>query len=80
MTNFERITKEIIIERRKAFDNAVLGVIEEIATDYEIETKVILNEKAIVEALTEYAEKHTGNFCTDKQNNLVHCEDCHEDF
>ena len=87
MTNYENtsdffgisnLIEKIEIERKKDFDNAVLGVIEKIATDYGIKTKVILNEKAIVEALTEYAEKHKGNFCTDKQNNLVHCEGCHQ--
>lgn len=30
-----------------------------------------------VEAFSEYTEKHKGTFCTDKQNNLRTCEDCH---
>ena len=58
----ENFCIEATVERKKNFDkmvdNLVLGEIREIATDYGILKKIILNEKAIVEALTEYAQKH----------------------
>lgn len=43
--------ESIIIERAKTVDNMIAGEILKIATENGIDTKIILNEKAIVEAL-----------------------------
>lgn len=53
MTNFEKI----IIERNKKVDSAVLVEIQKIAIENGIETKFILNEKAIVSALKKQIPK-----------------------
>ena len=45
------IVEKIIIARNKNVDNAILGEIRKIAVENNIETEIILNEKAIVNAL-----------------------------
>ena len=47
----ENIIDRIIIERNKSVDSAVIMEIQKIASENGIETKFILNEKNIVNAL-----------------------------
>ncbi len=49
--------EKIIVERNKTVDNAILGEIQQIAVENGIETKIILNEKAIVNALQKQIPK-----------------------
>lgn len=54
------VVEKIVIDRNKWFNDAVLGEIEKIGEDNCIFTKVHLNEKEIVKALTEYIEKQNS--------------------
>lgn len=45
------IIEKIIVERNEKVDNAILGEIQQIALEEGIETKIILNKKAIADAL-----------------------------
>lgn len=45
------VVEKIIIERNEKVDNAILGEIQQIALEEGIETKIILNKKAITDAL-----------------------------
>lgn len=66
MFNFEKtdngymahIVERIVVERNKEVDSAILGEIKKIAIDNEIETKIILNEKNVAEALRNYQERY----------------------
>ena len=51
MFECQTIIEKIIIDRNKTVDNAILGEIQKIATDYGIDTHIVINEKAVVEAL-----------------------------
>ena len=46
--------EKIIVERAIKIDSAILGEIKQIAVENGIETKIILNEKNIAEALRNY--------------------------
>ena len=48
------LVNEIIVERRKYVHNAILGGIQQIATENGFKTEVILNETAIVKAIRNY--------------------------
>ena len=52
--NISEIVNEIIVERRKAVDDAILVEIQQIATENGFKTEVILNETAIVKAIRNY--------------------------
>jgi rubrerythrin len=43
--------EKIIIERNKKVDSAILGEIQQIAVENGIETKIVLNEKNVADAL-----------------------------
>ena len=45
------IIEKIVVERNKKVDGAILGEIQKIAIENGIETKIILNEKAVADAL-----------------------------
>lgn len=77
--------EKIIIERNKKVDTAILGEIQQIAIENGIETKIILNEKNVANALaraTPKPPKEDGwlycpicgkDICVDKPN---YCSDC----
>ena len=50
------IRERIVAERIKEVDSLILGEIRKIAIDNEIETRIILNEKNIAEALRNYQD------------------------
>lgn len=45
------IVEKIVVERNKKVDSAILGEIQQIAVENGIETKIILNEKNVADAL-----------------------------
>ena len=45
------IIEKIVVERNKKVDSAILGEIKQIAIENGIETKIILNEKNVADAL-----------------------------
>ena len=47
MENIEIIIDRIIIERNKSVDSDIMGEIQKIAVENGIETKIIINERAI---------------------------------
>ena len=52
MNYIENMIERIIIERNKHVDSAVIMEIQKIATENGIDTRFLLNEKKILEALT----------------------------
>ena len=48
------ITERIIVERNKTVDNMIIGEIQKIATENGLETKIVINEKAIVSAFKRF--------------------------
>ena len=54
---YNKIIEEIIIERNKRIDKLIYGEIQKIATEHGIDTKIVLNEKAIVSALEKQIPK-----------------------
>lgn len=51
MDYMANIIEKIIVERNKSVDSAILGEIQKIAVENGIETKIILNEKNVADAL-----------------------------
>ena len=51
------VIEKIIVERNKKVDSAILGEIQQIAVENGIETKIILNEKAVADALRKQIPK-----------------------
>ena len=45
------VIEKIIVERNKKVDSAIFGKIRQIAVENGIETKIVLNEKAVLDAL-----------------------------
>ena len=45
------VIEKIVIERNKKVDSAILGEIQKIAVENGIETKIVLNENNVAEAL-----------------------------
>ena len=57
---FGEFVEKIIAERNKEVDSVILGEIKRIAVDNVIETKIILNEKNVVEALRNYQDGYAS--------------------
>ena len=87
---YNKIIEEIIIERNKRIDKLIYGEIQKIATEHGIDTKIVLNEKAIVSALEKQIPKKptphkveidkirigNGSWC--KGTTLYKCPNCEE--
>ena len=52
----EEMIERILIQRNKAVDDMILGEIRKIATENGIDTIITLNDKAIIQALKNFAE------------------------
>ena len=52
--------EKIVIERNKKVDNAILGEIQQIAVENGVETKIVMNEKAVAEALRNYRDGYAA--------------------
>lgn len=63
MIQIDKLIEKIILERNKTVDNLILGEIQKIATENGFDTKVVLNEKAIVSALEKQIPKKPLNPC-----------------
>lgn len=50
-TFYQPLIEKIVIERNKKVDSEILGEIQRIAVENGIETKIILNEKNVVDAI-----------------------------
>ena len=50
------IIEKIVVARSKTVDRAILGEIQQIAVENGLETKIILNEKNVLDALRNYQE------------------------
>ncbi len=48
------LTERIIVERHKTIDNMILGEIRQIATENGIDTKIVINEKAVISAFKRF--------------------------
>ena len=73
MENIESIIDRIIIERNKSVDSAVIMEIQKIAIENGIETKFILNERNIVNALKKQVRQKPIFW----NNELYICPNCH---
>lgn len=49
--SIQEVVEQIIIERNKTVEGLILGEIQKMSTENGIDTKIVLNEKAIVSAL-----------------------------
>ena len=56
MDYMSSIIEKIIVERNQKVDSAILGEIQQIAVENEIETRIIMNQKNVVDALRNYQE------------------------
>ena len=72
---YNKIIEEIIIERNKRIDKLIYGEIQKIATEYGIDTKIIINEKAIVSALEKQIPKRFELW-----NGQCSCPNCNKLF
>lgn len=52
--------EKIIIERNKTADSAILGEIQKIAVENGVETKIVLNEKNVADALRNYQDGYAA--------------------
>jgi hypothetical protein len=80
--------ERVLIQRNKTVDNMILGEIRKIATENGIDTIITLNEKAIIQALKNFAEvKHGKWLPIVKQDNYldppycdtIKCSECGEE-
>lgn len=69
----EMIINKIAVERAKTIDNAIFGEIQEIAVENGIETKIVLNEKAVLNALEKQIPKKPEQT---HQLNFFWCSEC----
>jgi hypothetical protein len=58
----EMIINKIAVERAEFIDNAIFGEIQEIAVENGIETKIVLNEKAVLNALEKQIPKKPKDY------------------
>ena len=56
ITEMQRVVEKIMIERAQKVDSVILGEIQQIAVENGIETKIILNEQNVAEALRNYQD------------------------
>ena len=76
------VIEKIIVERNKAVDQAILGEIQQIAVENGIETKIVLNEKKVAEALKKQIPQKVNISLkgTTDWNTKCHCPMCHKDL
>ena len=70
---FDEIVEKILIERNKTVDNMISVEIQKIATENGIDTKIILNEKAIVSALEKQIPKKPTHIFDDDSAECPAC-------
>lgn len=69
--------EKITIERNKKVDTLILGEIQKIAVENGIETKIILNEKAVADALRKQIPKHIEEQTEDDREFIDYvCPNC----
>lgn len=73
MENIESMIEKIIVERNKTVDNAIMGEIQKIAVENGIETKIILDERNIINALKKQVRQKPIFW----NNELYICPNCH---
>lgn len=82
----QSITEKIIVERNKKTDSAILGEIKKIAVENGIETKIVLNEKAVADALRKQipTKPHYEGDGYDDDGNLIYdtwiCPNCEDRY
>ena len=59
------VVERILIQRNKAVDDMILGEIRKIATENGNDTIITLNDKAIIQALKNFAEVKHGEWMPD---------------
>lgn len=57
VSSIHEIVEKISVERKKRLDNAILGEIRQIAKDNSLDTVIVLDETAIVQALKKQIPK-----------------------
>lgn len=73
---FNALREEIIIKRNKYVDGLILGEIRKIATEYGIETTIVINEKAVANALRKAVpQKYVCNYA-----HWDNCPSCGEEI
>lgn len=82
MDFMSNIVEKIVVERNKKVDSAILGEIQRIATENGIETKIILNEKNVADALKKQIPQKVKISLkgTTDWNTKCHCPMCHKDL
>ena len=58
----EEMIERILIQRNKEVDDMILGEIRKIATENGVDTIITLNDKAIIQALKNFAEVKHGKW------------------
>lgn len=71
MTNYEKIKSMSVDEMARFLENTTSIVAIKLDGEY------ICNDKDYIKQWLESETEPT--YCTDKQNKLIHCEDCHEE-
>lgn len=77
MTNYEKI-KSMSIDEMAVFMNAC-GHDFPPYCDYEMAMQDTCSQNCIRCAVNWLESETEPNFCTDKENKFVHCENCHEE-
>lgn len=76
------IIEKIVVERNKKVDSAILGEIQQIAVENGIETKIVLNEKNVADALKKQipTKPHFEGDGYDDSGNIIYdtwiCPNC----
>jgi hypothetical protein len=76
------VIEKIIVERNKKVDSAILGEIRQIAVENGIETKIVLNEKNVADALRKQIPQKVKISLkgTTDWNTKCHCPACCKDL
>jgi rubrerythrin len=71
--------ERVLIQRNKTVDDMILGEIRKIATENGIDTIITLNDKAIIQALKNFAEVKHGKWkrLNGKDEGLYECSNCY---
>ena len=75
MSELNEFVEKFIIERNKTIDDMIFGEIHKIATENGFDTKIIINEKAIVSALGKQIPKRFELW-----NGQCSCPNCNKLF
>ena len=69
------ITERIFVERNKTVDNMILGEIRKITTENGLDTKIVINEKAVISAFKRFTPQKPVT-PRDSVSQIPECPNC----